>query len=152
MGRRTRKKTVEVTRLLRRLFYQHKHSTEDEIQQICEIVRRECDEEISAHDVKIHFRDKVYRECRKKLTRDTARHKNTFDISKLHALWKTSGGKMPARGDAAVLKLVSETHMSYDEVSQWFGQQRYKLKQAKSKQQCRKNVLMPYLLPDDISR
>jgi hypothetical protein len=78
--------------------------------------------------VKAYFDDKGTRRARP--TRSRAPKSQELVVA-LQALWNELGGVCGSRDDPIVRDFVNNNGLSFEDLQQWFGQQRYKLKQRK---------------------
>ena len=131
------RKSIAAVRLLRVLYDEIAvHPVTDaQVDAAARQVHIQCGEVLSAHAVRHHFNSRWYRERRKHgQTYEPydvpvlPRVKSDYDIERLRDLWDEHDGQCPTRNSAAVRKLLTETDMSYGDVAQWFGQQRYRSK------------------------
>jgi hypothetical protein len=146
--KRTRKKSVLTTRLLRHFYAEDPHPDLARKREICKEIETQCNESLSVKDVTTHFNDKMYREAKKNVAKSASRDKSERELFLLKNLWKKSDGKMLGRSHHCIIEILKKTALTYDEISQWIGQQRYKIKRKKKDDISDIKFVMPYVLED----
>lgn len=144
--KRTRKKGVLTTRLLRHFYEEDPNPDSFRKLEICKEIERKCNETLSVKDVTTHFSDKMYRESKKNVAKSASREKSERELFMLKNLWSKSNGKMLGRSDENIIGILKQTSLTYDEISQWIGQQRYKMKRKKNAEVSGNEVVMSYMV------
>jgi hypothetical protein len=133
----SKKKSVETTRFLKCEFNKNPNPGEEELSVIQEKLFRETQEFVDLKKLRDHFQEKRYRE-RKKLQNKLnpiqkqqpreRREKSDHELTLLRQAWIQCGHVCPSQNSDIVKTILAKTLLTYNDVSQWFGQQRHILK------------------------
>ena len=131
--KRSRKKSVEATRLLRELYAEDPNPCPAKLEAWCDLVRERCPDRLDARDLAVHFSEKRTRERAKRAKREAGRQPKTktpLEQQQLAIAWRQTCGACPARSSRVVHELTSSTSLTYEDIAQWYGQRRFKMKHA----------------------
>ena len=151
--KKSKKKGIAATRLLRQLYKTCPNPTIDEMSNVQRQILDSSGELVELNAIRIHFQEMRYRHSRQngKPVARQKRTKSSDDIHLLQRLFHDTFGVVP-RADCPLLCHVLQcTTLTREEIAQWYGQERSKLKK-KHRYLNVHNAASTYTLAEDTER